>query len=211
MYINNDIRNIKNELRIQSKNIRRNLNKNKKLSMDYAIHNKFLSLNIYNRENILFTYLSKEIEVDTFNIIKSARLSNKKIAVPKCITETCDMEFYFIESLSDLAPGAFNVLEPIPSKCEIVKDFSRGICIVPGLCFDSQGFRLGYGKGYYDRFLSRFKGITVGLCYSCCTHLKFPHGKYDKQVNILITDKYIRQNIIKRKSYKGVSSINEKL
>ena len=117
MYMNNDIRVIKNELRMQSKNIRRNLNKNKKLSMDYSIHNKFLSLNIYNRENILFTYLSKEIEVDTLNIVKSAKLSNKRIAVPKCITETLNMEFYFIESLNDLAPGAFNVLEPIPSKC----------------------------------------------------------------------------------------------
>ena len=205
-----DIRSIKTELRNQSKDIRRKMNRNKKLAMDYEIQSKFLSLSEYERSDIIFTYLSKDIEVDTFNIVKSAHLCNKKIAVPRCITETIDMEFYLIESMDDLAPGAFNVLEPIPSRCELVKNPSGGICIVPGLCFDSQGFRLGYGKGYYDRFLSKFKGITVGLCYSYCMHLKLPHGKHDRPVNLLITDKYILKNTRKRSFSKGVNPLNEK-
>lgn len=103
------------------------------------------------------------------------------------------MEFYLIKGEEDLEPGMFGVLEPVPERCQKVTDYSGGICIVPGLSFDAGGFRLGYGKGYYDRFLSQFQGVTVGICYSNCTQWKLPHGRYDKPVNLLITDKYIRR------------------
>lgn len=196
-----DIRAVKDSLRKKNKDIRRKISKNKKLSMDFEIQQKVLSLNCYDQEDILFTYLSKEIEVDTLNIVKLAHLSNKKIAVPKCITETLNMEFYLIKSAEDLTLGAFNVFEPIPEKCEQVKDFSHGICIVPGLSFDSRGFRLGYGKGYYDRFLAKFKGTTVGLCYNCCTQVRLPHGRYDRPVDILVTDKYIRYHNKRRANF----------
>lgn len=55
------------------------------------------------------------------------------------------------------------MLEPIKEQCEILKDYSKGLCIIPGLVFDFDGYRLGYGKGYYDRFLSRFGGDTAGF------------------------------------------------
>ena len=62
-----------------------------------------------------------------------------------------------------------------------------------GLCFDAEGYRLGYGKGYYDRFLSAFRGVTVGICYTACTQWRLPHGRYDRQIQLLITEKYIRR------------------
>ena len=70
-----------------------------------------------------------------------------------------------------------------------VPDFSKGLCIVPALSFDFQGYRLGYGKGYYDRFLARFGGSTVGLCYDSCMVRNLPAGRYDQPVHLIVTQR----------------------
>ena len=80
-------------------------------------------------------------------------------------TRHTEMEFYEIHSLFELQPGTFGVLEPVPENSRLVQEETEGLCIVPGLSFDAEGYRLGYGKGYYDRFLSRFSGTTAGVCY----------------------------------------------
>ena len=95
-------------------------------------------------------------------------------------------------SLDDLKPGTFGVREPDADKSRLYDCTGRPICIVPGLSFDRWGYRLGYGKGYYDRFLTRYVGWTVGLCYSECVQYKLPHGRFDKPVDRLITEKYMR-------------------
>ena len=86
--------------------------------------------------------------------------------------------------------GAFSIMEPNPEVCEKYEDFSHGLCLVPGLCFDMQGFRLGFGKGYYDRFLQNFSGTSVGLCYSKCIEHTLPSGVFDRPVDAVITEKY---------------------
>lgn len=192
MYVK-DIRTVKNDLRNKYKNIRRELEPQKKRLMDAEIQSRFLSLRQYAQNSLLFTYVSKDIEVDTIELIKAAWCNHKKVAVPRCVPEKRDMEFFLINSMDDLEPGLFGVLEPVPSRCEKVTDLSKGLCIVPGLSFDAEGFRLGYGKGYYDRFLSQFGGSTVGLCYANCVQWKLPHGRYDRPVDLLITNKYIRR------------------
>ena len=194
MYIK-DIRVVKNNLRNKFKSLRRNMPPKQKHRMDVEIQSRFLSLRQYHQNDILFTYVSKDIEVDTMAIIAAARANQKKVAVPRCIPGEIDMEFFFIQGEEDLEPGMFGVLEPVPGRCDMVTDFSRGLCIVPGLSFDAEGFRLGYGKGYYDRFLAKFQGTTVGLCYSNCTQWRLPHGRYDRPVDLLITDRYLRKTM----------------
>lgn len=209
-----NIKQYKTKLRQKYRNYRERMEKREKSYKDRNILKKFTSIYHYNRNDIIFTYISKEIEVSTIGIIKKAWEHKKKIAVPKCIKDTRQMDFYIIESFDDLEVGMFGVLEPIVSKCKKVTDFSRGICIVPGFSFDFQGFRLGYGKGYYDRFLPKFKGLVVGLCYESCVDTKLPHGYFDRPVQLLITDKRIRRTSYKkgtyrkRKSYKGGVSCN---
>ena len=100
------------------------------------------------------------------------------------------MDFYFIKSYDDLSPGKYGILEPVPERCEKAVDFLRGLCLVPGLSFDLQGYRLGFGKGYYDRFLSDFGGTTVGICYSKCTMGELPRGTFDRAVDIVLTEKF---------------------
>ena len=64
---------------------------------------------------------------------------------------------------------------------------------LPGLGFDLDGYRLGYGKGYYDRFLSRYPGVTAGVCYTACLKTQLPHGRYDRRADILVTEKFIKR------------------
>ena len=189
------VKNIKQEkinLRAKYRAIRENMDPELKLKLDASIQSRLLALREYASAHTIFTYVSKPIEVDTISLIQAAHLNHKKVAVPRCVPGTYEMEFYYISSLNDLEPGMFGVLEPVVSRCERVEHF-QGLCIVPGLSFDAQGYRLGYGKGYYDRFLSNFHGITVGICYNRCVQWNLPHGYYDRPVDYLITEKYIRR------------------
>ncbi len=182
------------KLRNDMKKIRQNLTQQKKKFLDNKIHQSLYKLWQYNNCDLVLTYVSKEIEVDTFKIIEKALKQGKKVAVPICIVDGCLMDFYYINSIeNDLESGAFGVLEPIVSKCTKVTDFSNALCVVPGFSFDAQGYRLGYGKGYYDRFLNKFEGTTVGICYSQCVKWELPHGYFDKPVDFLVTDRFFRK------------------
>lgn len=195
----NDIRPLKNKIRERCKKIRSEMSEPQKQRLDRKITAKLLNMWQYRDADIIFTYVSTDIEVDTREIIKRALLDGKTVAVPKCVDGTRLMDFYVIKSLGELESGAFGVLEPIPNKCEKITDFSKGLCIVPALAFDRSGYRLGYGKGYYDRFLSNFCGETLGLCYNACIKDGLPHGKYDRRVDKIIT----QSNIIFTNDMKG--------
>jgi 5-formyltetrahydrofolate cyclo-ligase len=65
------------------------------------------------------------------------------------------------------------------------------VCIVPAFMFDRRGYRLGYGKGYYDRYLSKYEGSTIGICYGENLQNELFHGKYDRCVDLIVTDKEI--------------------
>lgn len=187
-----DIRPIKTELRERYKALRRNMEPAFKADCDAAIAQRVAGLWQYAGNRVLFTYVSTEIEVDTTRIIERALADGKTVAVPRCVPGTRNMEFYSITGMQELKPGAFGVLEPDPHPGKLWTDFSRGLCLVPALCYDWKGFRLGYGKGYYDRFLAGFEGNMVGLCYSECVRRKLPHGRYDRPVELLVTERFLR-------------------
>lgn len=178
----------KQELRRALIQARKGMNKSDKSQLDKIFTQEFLSLVEYKNCTTLFTYVSTEFEIDTFSIINAALKDGKLVAVPKCRDKSGNMDFYYIDSLDCLKVGAFSILEPDEELCRKVSVFFRGLCLVPGLCFDLEGFRLGYGKGYYDRFLAKFSGISVGLCYSAFIQQHVPVDVYDKRVDILITD-----------------------
>ncbi len=184
-----DIRPEKNALREQSMDWRKQLSRGEKQRMDFKIQNKFLTLWKFREVTTLLVYCSKPLEVDTSIIIERALSIGKTVAAPRCVPGTRDMEFYIIKSCDDLEPGAFGVLEPNPEKCELLRDYTSSVCIVPALMYDNSGYRLGYGKGYYDRFLSAYNGACIGLGYSSLIKDYLPHGKYDRKVDIIVTEK----------------------
>ena len=189
--MNFDLREYKNDLRSRSKEMRRNLDPDQKKVLDNAVFNRIISSSAYKNCKTLLTYVSTDIEVDTRALIKYAADDGKNVAVPKCIPESRLMEFYYIKSVDELQPGTFSVPEPVGGVP--ARKFKAALCIVPGLVFDMRGYRLGYGKGYYDRFLADHPDMTLmGLCYCCCTVQSLINGKFDKQVDFLTTEKYIK-------------------
>lgn len=190
-----DIRPIKTELRQKYRSLRQNMSQEIKDRYDEAITDQVMRLWQYKRQSVLLIYVSTPIEVDTLRIIQCALNDGKRVAVPRCIPNTRNMEFYYIRSLQDLEPGSFGVLEPNPNPANLYKESEGGLCIVPAFSYDWRGFRLGYGKGYYDRFLSRFEGNMVGICYSECVQRSLPHGRFDRPVELLVTEKYLRRTL----------------
>ena len=102
-----DIRLLKTELRQKYKRIRKNLDPEKQRAMDAEIQTRLLALRQYGENDVIFTYLSKPIEVDTFGLVRAAWANRKRVAVPKCIPETTQMEFYYITSMDDPGSGRF--------------------------------------------------------------------------------------------------------
>ena len=144
----------------------------------------------YKNADKIFAYWSVDSEVDTFNIISKALNDMKMVALPKCTDKDGNMEFYYIASIDDLLDGMYGIKEP-PVVHSADNFTESSLCIVPALAFDIKGFRLGYGKGYYDRFLERFKGISMGLCFSDCLCEKLPRDSYDKKVDYIVTNEKI--------------------
>lgn len=178
----------KRALRQQMKLARNSLQNKTQLSE--VICNTLLETELYKNCGSIFLYASAGSEVETELITKSAFSLGKKIAFPKCIDNKGNMKFYLINSLSELKEDMYGIMAPV-THCEAGCGNELSLCIVPGLAFSSDGYRLGYGKGYYDRFLSEFKGVSIGFCYDACIRDSIPKNEYDKKVNYLITDKRI--------------------
>ena len=118
----------------------------------------------------------------------------KKIAFPRCDKETHTMRYHIVSSLDELAPDTYGLLEPPPDAPVYDPQTEKGsaVCFVPGLVYDRAGYRLGYGKGFYDRYLSRFSGCTLGVVYSDYILPVVPRGRYDVSVDILLTEKGVK-------------------
>ncbi len=193
-----DIRIYKNEIRDSIKNERRQMDKELKKTLDAGITANVRKLYQYRSAQTILIYMSTEIEVDTINIIKNAWEDGKRVAVPRCIPDTRQMEFHYIESFEQLSKGAFSVLEPSPDS-PMVTEFDRCLMILPALSLDYLGYRLGYGKGYYDRYLSRFVGPCAAICYSQHIRRHMYHGRYDRPVDVIVTEKWIKDASSKRR------------
>ena len=133
-------------------------------------------------------YLSLDDEVCTDGIVTALLNMGKKVGAPYCVDNDGNMDFYYITDFDDLRIQSFGVREPVLEKCEKIASFDNAVIILPGLCFDKNGNRLGYGKGYYDRFLQIHSLISVGLCYNSLIVKKVPTDMYDKKADIIVTE-----------------------
>lgn len=125
-------------------------------------------------------------EVRTEAIARAARAQGKKVSLPR--TEGNLIRFYEYEEGDELMQGKFGVMEPAPSRHAGPLD----IVVIPGVVFDAQGCRIGYGKGFYDRFLAeRHASFSVGLAYSFQVVEQLPRGRFDRKLGALATDEGI--------------------
>ncbi|MCU5703092.1 5-formyltetrahydrofolate cyclo-ligase [Bacillus wiedmannii] len=133
--------------------------------------------------------LSMENEVNTYAIIEKAWEEGKKVVVPKCNKETRTMSFRQISNFDQLEIVYMNLREPIPARTEEVNADDIDLQIVPGVAYTERGERIGYGGGYYDRFLLHYKGKTLSLAYSFQIVEHIPVEPFDKNVEKIITEK----------------------
>ncbi len=140
-----------------------------------------------NADTVLFYYPIGE-EPNLLALAEAAQTAGKKIAFPLCADDGCSMTFHAVASPEALIPGKYRIPEPV-ADAEKIRDFSRCLCLVPALSFDTSGFRIGYGKGYYDRFLKEYPVCTAGIVYSfCLCQTPLPKEPHDRPVSILITE-----------------------
>lgn len=152
------------------------------------------SLVSFRYADIVLMYAPTGEEIDILPLANIAFERGKRVAFPRCDTVNRTMTYRFVKSLDDLKPDAYNIREPGPD-AEIydpVSDCSPAICFVPGLVYDRRGYRLGYGKGFYDRYLGDFHGGTLGVIYSDFIVNSVPRGRFDLSVDILLTEKGVR-------------------
>ena len=158
-----------------------------------AIQRQVLALPEYRRARRLLLYLSQGSEVDTWPLLDRALAQGRAVYAPRCLDGQGNMAFYRVFSREDLAPGRFGLWEPLQERCPLLTEWEGALCLLPGIAFDREGFRLGYGKGYYDRFLSSYQGVKIGICYHKCIAYHLPKGRYDVPVDFLVTEKSIRK------------------
>ena len=187
-----DLRLYKKEIREQMRKIRREMPPETAAKKDRAIYDRLVSMEQYRRAKTIVVYVSKELEVDTRRLMKKAWEDGKKGAAPRCVENTRTMNMHLIESMDDLKDGAYGILEPDAS-LPVLQNTSDAVCIVPAFCNDYRGYRVGYGGGYYDRYLSGFEGVKIGVNYSDCVRPRLMGGRYDVPIDILVTDRYIRR------------------
>ena len=144
----------------------------------------------YKNADTLLCFIPTEIEVDTHFIIDRAFADGKKVATPRCAAEDISMDFFFISGYSDLHKGKFDILEP-REQCEECTDFSHSLCITPALCCGKDGSRMGYGRGYYDRFLKRYDGVSCAVIFEDFLFDSIPCEPTDVPVMMTVTENTI--------------------
>jgi len=205
---NFDIREYKRRIRENCKTIRKDIPAEQKSANDAKILKNITKSSHYRDCKTLLCYVSTKSEVDTHALIERALADGKRVAVPYCVENTRDMHFYLVCGLHELERRTFGVLEPVPEKATRLLDFRQSVCIVPGLSFSHTGYRLGYGGGYYDRFLNRYEGISIGVCYRQFMRRHLVTGRYDVACKYIATEINIKP--VHKYNHRSSSSLSKK-
>ncbi|NPD92678.1 5-formyltetrahydrofolate cyclo-ligase [Xylanibacter muris] len=176
----------KRELRNHIRNIKRQFTKQQLEELSLEIINRIKTNPQFNKARTILLYCSLPDEVETHELIDFACKEGKQILLPKVIGNTI-MEIRKYTGRKDMIAGAYKIMEPTG---DIFTDYdSIELAIIPGMAFDTQGNRLGRGKGYYDRFLEKIPGTyKIGLCFHFQILDNIPTEHTDIKMNEVLTD-----------------------
>ncbi|MDA3846230.1 MAG: 5-formyltetrahydrofolate cyclo-ligase [Vallitaleaceae bacterium] len=152
-----------------------------------VIFKNIMNHDAYKLASCVFVYMSMFHEVDTYDFIVESLALGKTIAIPRIENKT--MDFYKIEDIEDVKQGYFGILEPVSNHILTPRD--NDLMIIPGLAFDIQGYRVGYGGGYYDTYISTHQGIQyvkAGVAYEVQVTSEVPRKSYDQPIDLLFTE-----------------------
>lgn len=182
----------KNKVRREYLDRRSNLSSCEVASLSSEIEKRLFSLDIWEKSSSIFVYVDFNNEVITRNIILEGLKSRKEVCVPICNASDYSMEFYKISSLEELSLSFYGILEPSPVKENLCMPTENSLIIIPLVAFNEERQRIGYGKGFYDRYFSRFNlGYKIGLAYSfqkLCGSQNF-FDEFDVPLDCILTEK----------------------
>ncbi len=181
----------KKELRRLYRSIRNSVSSDEKQKLDKRIFSVFLNSDFIERHDVFLVYLSVKDEVDTYSLIEHLFDCGKTVAIPFCEGKT--MRFCKINSLDETSEGAFGIPTAINPVFLHTDEIKESLCVVPALSIDRKGNRLGYGGGFYDRFLSENDVVTVALCYERCLCENIPADLFDIPIKYVLTEKNLKK------------------
>ncbi|GAE30728.1 5-formyltetrahydrofolate cyclo-ligase [Halalkalibacter hemicellulosilyticus] len=175
--------------------IRRNiLNKLESMSEQHFnkkcqfIASRFLQSTLWKRSQVVAMTVSTKREVNTYPIIEQGWKENKQIVVPRTDFQSKAMTFHQIDDWNDVVQTPINLFEPAAQKATAYLSEDIDLVVVPGVAFDQNGFRIGYGGGFYDRYLANYKGQTVALATEVQIQPELPVEPHDRPVDYVITE-----------------------
>ena len=189
----------KASLRRYFSDLRRGLTPDERHAAEAAMYEKLFSLPAWREAPVICGYVSVRGELNTDPILRRAAAEGKTVALPVTVTGANEGRMVFRAlpegDFSHLTPARFGIPEPNES-CPVLAggDLARALILVPALAFDGEGYRLGYGGGYYDRFLSSLREAeiphtTVGLTYAVCRAAALPREAHDIPVHIILDER----------------------
>lgn len=177
----------KNELRQKYRALRDSFGEEFINKASNSTSNNLQKIEEFVKADIVLLYYPTKNEISPLPIFEICLKMGKTVAFPVCQKESTTLMFKKVTSLDMFSPSSFGIFEP-NEECEIIIPTEKTICITPALLFSKDGHRLGYGKGYYDRFLKDFNGISIGFSYSDCVLDFIPHNAHDIPLDMIITE-----------------------
>lgn len=190
----NEISNKKKQIRREKLKIRREMNIEEKSNYDKIIKDKFFESSFYKESENIFIYISYDSEINTKDIITRAIKEGKKIYVPRTEFSTKLMNAVIIENFDNLVESRYGILEPKKDE-PFIDPNDLDLIVVPGVAFDKNGGRVGYGAGYYDRYFKRInnenksKIVKLALAYDFQLMDKVPTDEEDVLIDAVMTEK----------------------
>ncbi len=179
----------KKEIRKRILSVREHLPKEDWEKATESIARKVAALRAYREASAIYCYVDYRGEVGTQKIMEDAWVRGKTVAVPK--VEGKIMQFYRIDNLRQLKPGAYGILEPegAPGERQIPDETKKEVLIMPGSAFDLEGGRIGYGGGFYDKYMAQYPSLTaIAIAFDLQIVDHIPVEETDRRPDILITE-----------------------
>ncbi len=165
---------------------RREITTEERNALDTALVEKIKGLDAFRAARALIAYWPTANEINLTPLFKTAEVLQIPVYLPR--TEADGMRFYRFEGESALTPDRFHIPSPVPSE-PLPQETADMLCILPGLAADKNGYRLGYGGGFYDRFLCTFRGQVPFPLYERLLLDTVPHEPHDIKIPLIITEK----------------------
>lgn len=195
--MNTMVFNMKSKIRKEIRIIRESLTKEEVDNKSKVITEKFLESEEYKKAKIIMSYMSIKNEIDMETINKKILEDGKKLVLPVMIKEKTTIRAVEVDNICEMATMAFGVKEPKGGKEIMISEID--LIVVPGVAFDKNGNRIGFGKGFYDRFLYKTEVKKIALCYDFQIIDEIESERHDTPVEMILTEKNEYRNIVMKK------------